>query len=31
MDNSKYLKKLMGSMPKRLQEVIVRLGASTKY
>jgi hypothetical protein len=31
MDNSKYLKKLMASMPRRLQEVIARLGASTKY
>jgi hypothetical protein len=31
MDNSKYLKKLMDSMPRRLQEVIARQGASTKY
>jgi hypothetical protein len=31
MDNSKYLKKLMDSMPRRLQEVIVRQGASTMY
>ena len=31
MDNSKYLKKLMESMPRRLQEVIARQGASTKY
>jgi hypothetical protein len=31
MDNSTYLKKLMDSMPRRLQEVIVRLGTSTKY
>ncbi len=31
IDNSKYLKKLMDSVPRRLQEVIVRLGASTKY
>jgi hypothetical protein len=31
MDNSKYLKKLMDSMPRRLQEVIERQGASTKY
>jgi hypothetical protein len=31
MDNSKYLKKLKDSMPRRLQEVIARQGASTKY
>jgi hypothetical protein len=31
MDNSKYLKKLMDSMLRRLQEVIVRQGASTMY
>jgi hypothetical protein len=31
MDNSKYLKKLMDNMPRRLQEVIARQGASTKY
>jgi hypothetical protein len=31
MDNSKYLKKLMDSMPRRLQEVLARQGASTKY
>jgi hypothetical protein len=31
MDNSKYLKKLMDSMPRRLQEVIARQGASTEY
>jgi hypothetical protein len=31
MDNSKYLKKLMDSMPRRLQEGIARQGASTKY
>jgi hypothetical protein len=31
MDNSKYLKKLMDSIPRRLQEVIARQGASTKY
>jgi hypothetical protein len=31
MDNSEYLKKLMDSMPRRLEEVIARQGASTKY
>ncbi len=31
MDNSKYVKKLMDSMLRRLQEVIARQGASTKY
>ncbi len=30
MDKSEYLK-LMDSMPRRLEEVIVRQGASTKY
>ncbi len=30
-DKSEYLKKLMDSMPRRLKEVIVRQGASTKY
>ena len=31
MDNSEYLKKLMDSMPRRLEEVIARKGASIKY
>jgi hypothetical protein len=31
MDNSKYLKKLIDSIPRRLQEVLARQGASTKY
>jgi hypothetical protein len=31
MDKSEYLKKIMDSMPRRLEEVIVRQGASTKY
>jgi hypothetical protein len=31
MDKSKYLKKLMDSMPRRLEEVIARQDASTKY
>jgi hypothetical protein len=31
MDKSVYLKKLMDSMPRRLEEVIARKGASTKY
>jgi hypothetical protein len=31
MDNSEYLKKLVDSTPRRLEEVIVRQGASTKY
>ena len=31
MDKSEYLKKLMDSMPRRLEEVIARQGASTKY
>jgi hypothetical protein len=31
MDKSEYLKKLMDSMPRRLEEIIARQGASTKY
>ncbi len=31
MDKSEYLKKLMGNMPRRLEKVIARQGASTKY
>jgi hypothetical protein len=31
MDKSEYLKKLMDSMPRRLEEVIARKGASIKY
>jgi hypothetical protein len=31
MDNSEYLKKLMDSMPRRVEEVIARQGVSTKY
>jgi hypothetical protein len=31
MDDSDYLRKLVDSMPRRLKEVIVRQGASTKY
>jgi hypothetical protein len=31
MDKSEYLKKLMDSMPRWLEEVIARQGASTKY
>jgi hypothetical protein len=31
MDKSEYLKKLMDSMPRWLEEVIERQGASTKY
>jgi hypothetical protein len=31
MDNNKYLKKLMDRMPRRLEEVTARQGASIKY
>jgi hypothetical protein len=31
MDDCKYLKILVDSMPKRLKEVIERQGASTRY
>jgi hypothetical protein len=31
MDDSDYLRKLVDSMPRRLEEVIARQGASTKY
>lgn len=31
MDNSDYLRGLVTSMPRRLQEVIRREGAATKY
>jgi BRCT domain type II-containing protein len=31
MDNTEYLKKLMDGMPRRLEEVFARQGASTKY
>jgi hypothetical protein len=31
MDDSEHLKKLVDSIPKRLEEVIARQGASTKH
>jgi hypothetical protein len=31
MDNSKYFRKIMDSMLRRLQEIIAREGASTNY
>jgi hypothetical protein len=31
MDDLDYLRKLVDSMPRRLEEVIVRQGAFTKY
>ena len=31
MENSEFRKKLVDSMPRRLEEVIERQGASTKY
>ncbi len=31
MDDSEYLNKLVDSMPRRLEEIIAKQGASTKY